>query len=102
MIKSTPVRKRFTKILYTNIANSLKILETKFKLHHSFDKIDLEIDDDFAPETIEILKKVPGIELFSIVKTHEFKNLEDTKNIALDYYKDKIEGKSFVVRVKRT
>lgn len=102
MIKSTPVRKRFTKILYTNIANSLKVLETKFKLHHSFDKIDLEIDDDFASETIEILKIVPGIELFSIVKTHEFKSLEDTKNIALDYYKDKIGGKSFVVRVKRT
>lgn len=102
MIKSTPVRKRFTKILYTNIANSLKVLETKFKLHHSFDKIDLEIDDEFALDTIEILRKVPGIELFSIVKTYKFENLEDTKNIALDYYKDKIEGKSFVVRVKRT
>lgn len=101
MIKSNPVRKRFTKILYTNISNSLKVLETKFKLHHSFDKIDLEVDDIFAPETIEILKKVPGIELFLIVKTYKFENLEDTKNIALDYYKEKIEWKSFVVRVKR-
>lgn len=102
MIKSTPVRKRFTKILYTNIVHSLKILDTKFKLHHSFDKIDLEIDDIVSNETIEILKKIPWIELFSIVKTHKFENLEDTKNIALDYYKEKIEGKSFVVRVKRT
>jgi len=91
MIKSNPVRKRFTKILYTNIANSLKVIDMKFKLHHMFDKIDLEVDDEFATETIEILKKVPGIELFLIVKTYKFENLEDTKNIALDYYKDKIE-----------
>lgn len=101
MIKSNPVRKRFTKILYTNIANSLKVIDMKFKLHHMFDKIDLEVDDEFATETIEILKKIPGIELFLIVKTYKFENLEDTKNIALDYYKDKIEWKSFVVRVKR-
>lgn len=103
IIKSRPVRKRFTKVLFTNIKNSLAQLDTKMNIFYSFDRLDLEIfDEQKALEAIEILRKIPGIELFSIVNTYDFETLEDVKEKAIEYFADKIANKTFVVRVKRT
>jgi len=119
MIKSKPVRKRYLKILQTNIAKTLKQIDENIKTHLFYDK--LEVSPSSPPlkggilwkEVIKKLKFVPGIESFveveSFVLDEELLEKQDNKEIfdfifkkAKEFYLDRIENKTFVVRVKRS
>jgi thiamine biosynthesis protein ThiI len=124
MIKSKPVRKRYLKILQTNIAKHLKQIDENIKTHLFYDKLEVSLlETPFSGETkginikfeevIEKLKFIPGIESFVVVDSFDLdKKLlekEDNKEIfefifkqTKKYFLEKIENKSFVVRVKRS
>ena len=126
MIKSKPVRKRYLQILNSNISKSLKELDENIKTHLFYDK--LEVDTPYFQEinkkaslqrwnleksVIKKLSYIPWIESFVIVESFvldkELLKKEDNKEIfdfifskAKEFYLDKIENKTFVVRIKRS
>ena len=125
MIKSKSVRKRYLSILQTNMSLSLKWVDENIKVHLFYDKLEVnykgELEDSKLIQTRKVLSRVPWIETFLEVIAFKLPtspqpspqgegvDTNDNKEIfdfifqnAKDFYLDKIEGKSFVVRVKRS
>ncbi|MDD3645813.1 MAG: tRNA 4-thiouridine(8) synthase ThiI [Candidatus Gracilibacteria bacterium] len=127
MIKSKPVRKRYLRILQTNIKLGLKDIEPEIKVHLFWDKLEVNYIGELAENKIiqvrKILSRTPGVESFlevqafvlptspqpSPLKERGQEQNQINKIIfdfvfekARDFYADKIEGKSFVCRVKRS
>ncbi|MDD2870590.1 MAG: tRNA 4-thiouridine(8) synthase ThiI [Candidatus Gracilibacteria bacterium] len=103
-IKSRPVRKRAVLMLKNNIKKHLENHNIKANVTGTWDRINIEGKDE---KVGNILKKIPGIANFLEVNTFLLPENEDeifdfvfTKS--REYYLDKIENKSFVVRVKRS
>lgn len=104
-IKSRPVRKRFTKILESNIRNVLRRVDDQLTTHATWDNIEVNTKND-SPENrlalIETLKCIPGIPLFIEVQQTSFTDLHDIFEKTLAVHADTIKNKTFCVRVKRT
>lgn len=98
ILKASKTRIRFEKRLVKNIIDMCRkhgIFNLKIKKSEA--RIFIE-----GPEKLEsILCKVFGIYSYSPVVKVDFSDLEDLSNKAKDYFKNKIVGKKFAVRVKR-
>ncbi|WP_299011732.1 tRNA uracil 4-sulfurtransferase ThiI [uncultured Shewanella sp.] len=105
MMKSKPVRMRFTKMLETNIRNVLKNVDESAKVQRQWDKIMIMVPDDRA-DLIEAfgerLACIPGIAHILQVNVSTFESIDDIYQQTLAAYKDELAGKTFCVRVKRT
>ncbi len=102
-IKSRPVRKQFINQLRRNIKNSLKYKGIAATVQGQWDLIEAVIEDDSQEmEARSCLQRVTGIAKILTVKEHNFKTFDDILDIAKDIYADKIKGKTFCVRIKRT
>lgn len=68
-IKSRPVRKRFTKILESNVKNVLQRLDNQVRTRVNWDNIEVNTKND-SPENrqllIDTLKCIPGLSLIHI------------------------------------
>ena len=74
-IKSRPVRKRFTKILYTNIKNVLCRIDAGITTSMNWDNIDVNASDNSLENRqrlISALKCIPGIPLFLAANSTQF------------------------------
>ena len=104
-IKSRPVRKRFTKILETNIKNVLRRIDEQVTSRMNWDNIEVNTQDN-SPENrerlIEALKCIPGIPLFLEVQQTDFVDVHDIYEKTLAVHAKAIENKTFCVRAKRT
>lgn len=104
-IKSRPVRKRFTKILESNVKNVLKRVDEQVKTRVNWDSIEVNTDNE-SPENrlalIETLKCIPGVPMFLEVQQTQFTDLHDIFEKTLAVHAKTIENKSFCVRVKRS
>jgi thiamine biosynthesis protein ThiI len=101
-VKSESVRKRFTKILESNIRNIIKSRTTGVAVFNRRDHIEVTSESDrFFNETLEILTRTPGIQQVLEVKQSEFKDLHDIYEQVLETSRHLIENKTFVVRAKR-
>jgi thiamine biosynthesis protein ThiI len=104
-IKSRPVRKRFTKILETNIKNVLRRVDEQVTSRMNWDNIEVNTKDT-SPENrkrlIEALKCIPGIPMFLEVQQSNFIDVHDVFEKTLAVHAKAIENKTFCVRVKRT
>ncbi|MEZ9200009.1 tRNA uracil 4-sulfurtransferase ThiI [Shewanella sp. 10N.286.54.B9] len=104
MMKSKPVRMRFTKMLETNIRNVLKKVDESAKVQRQWDKIMVMVPDD-RPDLIEAfgerLSCIPGIAHVLQVNVSTFESVDDIYQQTLAVYKDQLAGKTFCVRVKR-
>ncbi|MFD2164706.1 tRNA uracil 4-sulfurtransferase ThiI [Thalassotalea euphylliae] len=103
-IKSRPVRKRFTKILDSNIKNVLRRVDELVTTQANWDSIEINTKNNTEENRlalIETLKCIPGIQSFLEVQQTEFTDLHDIFEKTLAIHKDTIENKTFVVRVKR-
>jgi len=102
-IKSKPVRKRSVLLLKNNITKHLRFNDIKAHITWNWDRIELEWLDERIPK---ILKQIPWIanymevEWFSLPEKEE-EIFDFAFNKAKDYFLNKIDWKSFVVRVKR-
>lgn len=101
-VKSESVRKRFTKILESNIRNIVKSRTTGVAVFNRRDHIEVTSESDrFFNETLEILTRTPGIQQVLEVKQSEFKDLHDIYEQVLETSRHLIENQTFVVRAKR-
>jgi thiamine biosynthesis protein ThiI len=103
-IKSRPVRKRFTKILESNIKNVLRRIDEQITTHMNWDNVEVNTKDN-SPENrdrlVEALKCIPGIPMFLEVQQTEFSDVHDIYEKTLAIHAETIVNKSFCVRVKR-
>lgn len=104
-IKSRPVRKRFTKILESNLKTVLRRVDEQITARMTWDNIEVNTPND-SPENrkkvIETLKCVPGIPMFLEVEQTDFTDLHSIYEKTIALHAKTIENKTFCVRVKRT
>ncbi|MEC4726436.1 tRNA 4-thiouridine(8) synthase ThiI [Shewanella sp. D64] len=104
MMKSKPVRTRFTKMLETNIRNVLKKVDETAKVKREWDKIMVLVPDDrqdLVEAFADRLACIPGIAHVLQVNESTFESVDDIYQQTLAVYKDELAGKTFCVRVKR-
>ncbi len=102
IIKSHSVRQSMIKVLNNNIRNVLKHFGVQSKILSNWDKIMVRCDNSKnVEELVEILKNIPGIHSILEVKSSTFTTLHNIYEQTRDLYQDKLEGKTFCVRVKR-
>ena len=103
-IKSRPVRKRFTKILESNIKNVLRRVDEKITTRMNWDNVEVNTKDN-SPENrdrlVEALKCIPGVPMFLEVQQSDFTDVHDIYEKTLAVHAKTIENKTFCVRVKR-
>lgn len=103
-IKSRPVRKRFTKILESNVKNVLRRVDEQITTRLNWDNIEVNSKND-DPENrlaiIETLKCIPGIPTFIEVQQTDFSDVHSIFEKTLAVHAKNIENKTFCVRVKR-
>lgn len=101
-VKSDSVRKRFTKILESNIRNIIKRRTESVAVFNRRDHIEVAAQSDqYYQEALEILTHTPGIQQVLEVQQSEFKDMHDIYEQVLALSRNNIEGKTFVVRAKR-
>jgi thiamine biosynthesis protein ThiI len=103
-IKSRPVRKRFTKILESNVKNVLRRVDEQVTTRGHWDHLEVNCKNDDADNRlvlIETLKCIPGVAQFIEVQQMPFTDLHDIFEKTLAVHAKTIENKTFCVRVKR-
>lgn len=102
MIKSESVRKRFVKILTSNIRNVLTKHDDTVTVVKHWDYIEVrsKIEANFSM-LIEQLQRIPGIHHFLQVEEKPFSSLHDVFEQTLSDVASQLENKTFCVRVKR-
>ena len=97
-IKSRPVRKRFTKILESNVKNVLRRIDEKVTTRMNWDNIEVNTKDN-SPENrdrlVEALKCIPGVPMFLEVQQSEFVDVHDIYEKTLAIHAKTIENKTF-------
>lgn len=101
-VKSDSVRKRFTKILERNIRNIIQRQTESVAVFNRRDHIEVSaISDEYYPQVLAILTQTPGIHHSLEVLQSSYEDIHDIYEQALVQSRELIEGKTFVVRVKR-
>ena len=108
-IKSKPVRQRLVKQLRQNVQVVLGKETEGAKVQGFWDKLEVRILPDYlddAPKVIDALQRIPGIANVLQVQSYELENINESfdemARLCSEAYADQLEGKTFVVRVKRT
>ncbi|MBJ3814801.1 tRNA 4-thiouridine(8) synthase ThiI [Shimwellia pseudoproteus] len=101
-IKSQSVRLRFIKILTGNIRNVLKHYDEELAVVRHWDHIVVRAKDESQKTAIrEALTRIPGIHHILDVDDMPFTSMHDIFEQALEMYQERLQGKTFCVRVKR-
>jgi len=117
MIKSKPVRKRYLNFLQTNTNLAIKHIDSGLKASYKWDRGEILIDKTLTTFQVHALKKtlsrIPGIENFIEVDQYsisDFLSSDVSDHSELfhyiftqvqKFYSQKIENKTFAVRVRR-
>jgi len=109
MVKSKAVKKKFLHTLQNNIFLAFKNNNIDVKVVLFWDKLEVNYIWDISIEKVasikKILSRIPWIETFVEVEAFVLETENPLHFIfekARDFYLEKLENKSFVVRVKRT
>ncbi len=103
MIKGSSAKRQMSAQLYDNLLKLLNKITSNIKAKKFLDKIEIVCPIECLEEVRDVLLNTPGIE--QILEALQFDNmqtLDDIKVKVNEIMKDKIQDKSFVVRVKRT
>ena len=102
MIKSETVRKRFAKILTSNIRNILQKYDEETAVVRHWDYIEVRSKNEAnREELIALLQRIPGIHHFLEVEEKPFTDLHHIFELTLADVATQLENKTFCVRVKR-
>ena len=102
MIKSETVRKRFAKILTSNIRNILQKFDEQTAVVRHWDYIEVRSkNEENRAELITLLQRIPGIHHFLEVEEKPFTDLHHIFELTLADVEQQLQGKTFCVRVKR-
>ncbi len=106
-IKSKPVRQRFVKQLRQNISEVLKREFSGVTVQGFWDKVEVSVNDDlaYAQKVADALQRIPGIANILRVQKYTIEDIDQSfeKILSLTQaiFADQLQGKRFVVRVKR-
>ncbi|WBA82454.1 tRNA uracil 4-sulfurtransferase ThiI [Endozoicomonas sp. GU-1] len=104
-IKSTPVRKRFIKMLRKNIRTILKRVDENIDVCGVWDHIEVTTssnDQILVAEVGDLLSHIPGIAYWLQVAEHKLVSLDDVLEKAVEAHSETLAGKTFCVRCNRT
>lgn len=102
MVKSDSVRKRFIKILTSNIRNVLLRETENVAVIRNWDFIEVRAKvAEEAPMVLDLLKRTPGIHHILEVEEYPFETMHDIFEQTLAQVREELEGKTFCVRVRR-
>lgn len=103
-IKSASVRKRFTRLLESNIRTVFQHRNVDAAIKNSWDKLEVRARND-EPEHLDRLRialtQIPGIEQCLEVCESEYQDFDDIYQQVSKVWGPRIVGQSFAVRVKR-
>ncbi|MBK0096297.1 tRNA 4-thiouridine(8) synthase ThiI [Erwinia sp. S63] len=101
-IKSQSVRLRFIKILTGNIRNTLRTVDDEIAVVRHWDHIEVRAKKEaLRTVVIDELTRIPGIHHVLEVEDQPYTDMHDIFEQALALNRERLEGKSFCVRVKR-
>ena len=102
MIKSDSVRKRFIKILTSNIRNVLLRETENVAVIRNWDFIEVRAKvAEEAPMVLDLLQRTPGIHHILEVEEYPFETMHDIFEQTLAQVSSQLENKTFCVRVRR-
>ena len=101
-IKSQSVRLRFIKILTGSIRNTLRTVDDEIAVVRHWDHIEVRAKKEaLRTVVIDELTRIPGIHHVLEVEDQPYTDMHDIFEQALALNRERLEGKSFCVRVKR-
>ncbi|TNE77365.1 MAG: tRNA 4-thiouridine(8) synthase ThiI [Gammaproteobacteria bacterium] len=102
-IKSKPVRRQQMRHLRQNIRKILIRLDPEIVVEGTWDRVNVEVPEGrgLAGAVIDELTRIPGISGIQEIGVFPFIDVDDVADKAVDAFADRIEGKTFAVRVKR-
>ncbi len=104
-IKSKPVRRRFVTRLADNLRSVLRDIDPRVSVIKHWDKLELETavsDEATLARMLEAMRNCPGITYILQVSDHPLGDMEDIARHAMAVYGERLVGKTFVVRCKRS
>ena len=104
-IKSKPVRRRFIRHLEENLRAVLRDIDPQVVLHRGWDKLRVETaseDPLLTARMVEAMRNSPGITYILEVQEHPLPALEEIVDKVLPVYGERLAGRTFAVRCKRS
>ena len=104
-IKSKPVRRRFVGQLADNLRSVLRDIDPDVVVAKQWDRIQVETvetDKPLLEAMLEAMRNTPGITYILAVQEHALGAVEDIVSHILPVYQQRLAGKTFAVRCKRT
>lgn len=104
-IKSKPVRNRMTAQLRRNLKQVFADIAEEITVAKDWDKLEVSYpgnDGQVARALEQVLEETPGIANFSRVVSYPLGNFDDILAKTKALWAERLEGKTFVVRVKRS
>ncbi|MDY0007130.1 MAG: tRNA uracil 4-sulfurtransferase ThiI [Spongiibacteraceae bacterium] len=101
-IKSKPVRRQLVRRLRSNIRHLLKPLDPELIIRSDWDKLVIESHGADRDDVVDMLSRVPGIAHFLDVEEHPLTDLDDAYRHARALWGERLAGKRFAVRCKRS
>ena len=103
MVKGPAVKKRMVRQLHSNLIGLLRRVDKEIYVRYFSDKLEVFVEEPFVNETRDVLAKTPGVEKILEVKQFPVESsLQAIANTVTNHTGHLIEGKTFVVRVKRS
>lgn len=103
MIKGSSAKRQMVGQLYVNLLNILEKIDTDIKVRKFSDKIEVVSPISVLPEVRQALLNTSGIEqILEALQFDDMDTLDKIKATVGELVADSLEGKTFVVRVKRT
>jgi len=104
-IKSKPVRKRIVAQLHENLKSVLREIDPDVRIQRGWDKlqVDTGITDELQlARMIETMRNTSGITYILEVVDHPLPPVEEIVEKVLPIYRERLAGKTFAVRCKRS
>ena len=104
-IKSKPVRRRFIGQLTDNLRAVLKDIDPGAVVHRGWDKLRVETsqeDPQVHARMVQAMCNAPGITYVLEVREHPLPELDAIVDAVLPVYAQRMAGRTFAVRCKRT
>eukprot|EP00163_Fabomonas_tropica_P000075 TRINITY_DN10068_c0_g3_i1.p2 TRINITY_DN10068_c0_g3~~TRINITY_DN10068_c0_g3_i1.p2 ORF type:complete len:485 (-),score=101.47 TRINITY_DN10068_c0_g3_i1:611-2065(-) len=102
-IKSKPVRRQQMRHLRQNVRKILVRLDPEIVVEGSWDRVNVDFPDGrgLAGAVIDELTRIPGISSIQEIAVFPLVSIDDVAEKVIAAFADRLEGKTFAVRVKR-
>lgn len=104
-IKSMSVRKNMTKILTQNLRTLFRRHEISADVQNRWDSLVVVVNNDDEAtrrKVLQTLSTTPGINSSLEITEYDFSTLDEAYQRVRDAYRERVAGKSFCVRLKRS